>query len=95
MVGTGDTEPKETDYKLDNYVEMTPIAQSQNGGAGNILNASRTLRNDSSSPVIVKEVGLYFKANGSGRLKLLLARDVLPTPITMQPGESYTFTFKI
>ena len=44
---------------------------------------------------IVKEVGLVLKktsSNESYRNNYLLARKVLPEPVTIAPGESYTFT---
>ena len=44
---------------------------------------------------IVKEVGLVLKktsSNESYQNNYLLARKVLPEPVTIAPGESYTFT---
>lgn len=66
-----------------------------------IFNYATTYKNVSSDPVTVSEIGLvvgtpnWSSPTGSEqnkKVKILLARNVLDNPITIQPGELYTFT---
>lgn len=66
-----------------------------------IFNYATTYKNVSSDPVTVSEIGLVvgtwnwaLTTGGSNdkKVKFLLARNVLDNPITIQPGELYTFT---
>lgn len=66
-----------------------------------IFNYATTYKNVSSDPVTVSEIGLvvgtfnWSTPTGSEYnkiVKFLLARNVLDNPITIQPGELYTFT---
>lgn len=66
-----------------------------------IFNYSTTYKNVSSDPVTVSEIGLVVGApnwstasavENNKKVKFLLARNVLDNPITIQPGELYTFT---
>lgn len=73
--------------------------------SGNIGSISNTFENVYSSPITVKEVGLVETCICAIRVderivqrhnnKLLLARNVLSSPITISPGEMYTFTMVI
>lgn len=58
-----------------------------------------TYQNVSSDPITIGEIGLvnfcrFNKGDGTAYYtsKLLLARNVLSNPVTIAPGESYTFT---
>lgn len=102
LVGSGNTEPSSSDYKLDNCVScLTDCGQYVLHGNGNIFSVIRILRNDTNEDVVINEVGLYnrpfYIANESKtcRTKLLLVREVLPETVTLHPGDSYTFTISL
>ena len=66
-------------------------------------NISQSYTNNSGADIIVKEMGLspYFRiyttTSGSSQVNetILIARDVLPTAITIANGETKTFTYTI
>lgn len=99
LAGSGTTDPTENDYTLENVVPLTHMSGSVNHTSDNCISISRTLRNDSTEDVVINEVGLYFRpvyyAGDEFRTTTLLAREVLTSPITMKPRESYTFTFML
>ena len=100
VVGTGDTEPTVNDYHLEN--DVTASLTLVNGTFGN--RASRgdfpstiaTFKNDTVNAITIKEVGLEFtfRYSSSYHAMVLVSRKVI-TPITINPGETYTFTHYI
>lgn len=99
LVGSGMTDPTENDYTLENVISLTHISGSASTSANSFLTVSRTLKNDSTETVTINEVGLFYNfledSNDTARTVTLFAREVLTSPITMKPGESYTFTFML
>ena len=102
LVGSGNTEPSSSDYRLDNCVScLTDCGQYVVHGNGNLFSVNRILRNDTNENVVINEVGLYnrpfYVVNSSNacRTKLLLVREVLPETVTLHPGDSYTFTISL
>lgn len=104
-VGFGDTAENAGDYSLasPNYGSGQ---LTHSGGGINTHNASDTNRvlasvyeivtNNTLNPITVKEVGLFgTPGSGSGVPKCLLCRKVLDTPVVIEPGDSYTFTYRI
>lgn len=102
LVGSGNTEPSSSDYRLDNCVScLTDCGQYVVHGNGNLFSVNRILRNDTNENVVINEVGLYNRpfhivnSSNTCRTKLLLAREVLPETVTLHPGDSYTFTISL
>lgn len=102
LVGSGNTEPSSSDYRLDNCVScLTDCGQYVVHGNGNLFSVNRILRNDTNENVVINEVGLYNRPfyivnpSNSCRTKLLLVREVLPETVTLHPGDSYTFTISL
>lgn len=97
-VGTGDTAPAATDYCLANDVTstLTYVSGSTNQ-TGSITNATVTYRNDTSSAIIIKEVGLSVHTGYTDQdyQQALMTREVLATPVTIGPGESKSFNTSI
>lgn len=97
-VGTGDTEPTKEDFKLESPQSgLTCLGitrpQDLQYGSNIIMRFSGTFENQGSSPVTVKEIGVFTGNRYAG--PFLLARSVLSTPVTIEPGEAYTFTYSI
>ena len=104
LVGTGTNAVTENDYTLtmiDTNV-LNPLSNTAKNG-GNVNNYTRlstvstTFNNISSSSVTVTELGIaYQPGTTSGSVtnwtRILFTRELLDTPVTIAPGESYTFT---
>ena len=105
VVGSGNTTPTSSDKAMDS--EVTDLTVLSTTGTNNNDNASyeqdyiaifsRTYRNDTESDIVISEVGIqhYGHASNSAPLaNFLIARDVI-SPVTIKPGEAYTFTMYI
>lgn len=100
FVGSGDTPVKVTDKNLDSiflsdtltYGPLSYIRQFNNGKLDCVI--SRTFINKTNAPITIKEVGL-FNSNTSNYYLVLLSREILSEPITLQAGESISFQAKI
>lgn len=102
-IGAGDTAPTSDDYDMadssimasDKMVSQKQFCSaSRDGGA--ICNTQWV--NNSSSPITVKEIGIAYKTGSATYNKgvnYLMGRKVLDTPVTIQPGEVYVFTYRI
>lgn len=97
-LGDGSTEPVESDLDLENPITDLTELNSYNSyveAAGSydknyIWFMTKTVRNDTSDPIIVSEIGIVSTYEG----RILIARDVI-SPVTIKPGEAYTFTMYI
>ena len=104
VVGSGNTAPDVFDYAMDNQIDtLTVIASNgtNNNSTGSYANNyigvfSKTFENNTESDIVVSEVGIMSASNlGTPYDKyFLLARDVIE-PVTIAPGETYTFTMRI
>lgn len=95
-LGTGNVTPTINDYKLSGELITGLTSQSQNTTAtNNSIKFSAIATNNTESPVTIKEIGLGGCWNGSGHCVILLTRDVLPTPVTLNTGDSKTFSITI
>ena len=97
-IGTDDTPVTKEDYALG-----ADLGASLRTGTtwlvrvGNqVKNVCTTYLNSTDADIVVKEVGLSIGVyNSSNDREVLYARKVLDTPVTMHPGEQYTFTYII
>lgn len=102
-VGFGNTSVTKDDYKLanSNTIDnrtLTWIASQLTNVTPSITTAITTYRNDTSTDVVVTELGIVIKnINGATRPNnnYLLARKVLDTPITVPAGATMAFTYSI
>lgn len=95
-VGFSDTAESVNDYQWTGNVYNSSLslvsAQKLSKGNNEILNLIAVFRNNGASNVIVKEVA-YLVNTSSGVKTGLFARKVLETPVTIAPGESYSFNY--
>ena len=103
-IGFGNTPESASDYVLaDGNAQnqcLTVVSYGKNTAAlGEILNNYLNVRNDGGSNVTVTEIGFYGDCTGSsstaGNNTSLLYRKVLETPVTIAPGETYSFNYVI
>lgn len=94
-LGTGNVTPTIDDYKLSGELVTSLISQTQSTTANNnSITFSAIAINNSESPVTIKEIGLGGYSNNP-RCVFLLTRDVLATPVTLNTGDSKTFSITI
>jgi hypothetical protein len=105
-VGFGDTAVDVDDYKLDDSNSMdnnnllTFVTTVLYTGSPYVKWVSSYYKNETNSAVTVKEIGMFVKQNGvstgSGKqYNFMIARKILDTPITLQPGEVKSFSYGI
>lgn len=95
-LGTGNVTPTIDDYKLSGELVTSLTSQEKSTTANNnSITFSAIATNNTESPVTIKEIGLGGYFSGSTRFVVLLTRDVLPTPVTLNTGDSKTFSITI
>lgn len=96
-VGFGDTPESAEDYVLaspNNGTLLTSVAQARIAlGNREILDIVGTFRNNTGSNVTVKEVGVIGAARSANAA--LICRKVLENPLTIAPGEAYSFNYRL
>lgn len=97
-LGTGNVTPTIGDYKLSGELITGLTSQQQDTSAtNNSITFSAIATNNTESPVTIKEIGLggnYGSSSGSS-CAILFTRDVLATPVTLNTGDSKTFSITI
>lgn len=94
-LGTGNVTPTIDDYKLSGELVTGLTSQEKSTTANNnSITFSAIATNNTESPVTIKEIGLGGY-NGSTFFVVLLTRDVLATPVTLNTGDSKTFSITI
>lgn len=92
LIGSGNSEESINSYRLDsvisNYTCISQMHTLDTEFNNNLLTVVRTIQNTSTEEFTIKEVGL-FAAN------YMVARELLETPVTIQPGEKYTLSMTI
>lgn len=95
-LGTGNVTPTIGDYKLSGELITGLTSQQQNTSANNnSITFSAIATNNTDAPVTIKEIGLGGDNAGTTPFVVLLTRDVLATPVTLNTGDSKTFSITI
>lgn len=95
-LGTGNVTPTIDDYKLSGELITSLVSQELSTTANNnSITFSAIATNNSESPVTIKELGLGGYDSSSTPSVILLTRDVLATPVTLNTGDSKTFSITI
>lgn len=95
-LGTGNVTPTIDDYKLLGELVTGLTSQGQSTTANNnSITFSAIATNNTDAPVTIKEIGLGGYFSGSTPFVVLLTRDVLPTPVTLNVGDSKRFSITI
>lgn len=101
FVGTGETAEVASDYQLKTPVELSVTNASCTHTAYNQTLVKRTFQNNTANAVTVKEVGLYLFAHQGSSTEtdfypiVMLGRKVLDVPVTLEVGDTYTFTYNL
>lgn len=95
-LGAGNVTPTIDDYKLSGELVTGLTSQEKSTTANNnSITFSAIATNNTESPVTIKEIGLGGYLGGSTPFVVLLTRDVLTTPVTLNVGDSKTFSITI
>ena len=95
-LGTGNVTPTIDDYKLSGELVTSLTSQEKSTTANNnSITFSAIATNNTESPVTIKEIGLGGYTSDSIACVFLLTRDVLATPVTLNTGDSKTFSITI
>ena len=93
--GSGTDEVTEDDYKLSSALALTSTS-AECIASGGVINTMRTFINDTEEDVTVTETGLYIvKCSSSTQYPVMIARQILSTPVTIGVNETYTFTYTL
>lgn len=105
FVGTGTTAPTTDDYCLDSAIELAVASAScEVNTTGTSIVTTRTFSNNTGSDVTITEVGLYLvrevkdltdTTEAARAYPLMIARQVLSTPVVIPAGISETFNYKL
>ena len=98
VFGEGSTPVKSSDISIESPITegFDVISQTSNIPyiySSTVMTVTRIVQNTGSAPITISEVGLYG-ANGQ-TTAIMLAREVLAEPITLQPGEKHSFTMDL
>lgn len=94
-LGTGNVTPTIDDYKLSGELVTGLTSQEKSTTANNnSITFSAIATNNTESPVTIKEIGLGGYYNNPDCV-FLFTRDVLATPVTLNTGDSKTFSITI
>ena len=103
LLGEGDTAPTMDDKSIEIInTSLTPLAYPsiQLDRTQGLFRTLQTVRNDTANAITIKELGLAAGAcNSSSPYNMLhyilFTREVLDAPVTIQPGETYTFVVEV
>lgn len=59
-----------------------------------IMKNTATYRNDTDNDITITELGVFCTLNSHNLMRIMLCREVI-SPVTIHPGETYTFTVTI
>lgn len=95
-VGTGNTPPTVGDYVLEAPVQLTYQSASCTIDNNNNGLISYTLQNTTGQTLTIREICLCgnFRKNANF-YNVMFNRKLLPTPVVMEPNDSYVFTYTI
>lgn len=96
ILGDGDTPPTLTDYCLSgnmitDFTATTAITSAINNGKLEII-ATYNITNTGGSAFTIKEIANTFAPYSN---RIMLSRELLATPLTIEPGNTGVLTYKI
>ena len=92
-LGSGVTEPTESDFRLSSAITGLTLVGSTKSNRNNtsILTVASVYKNNTDHDVTVNEIGLMY-SDTTDETTYLLGREVLDSSVTIKAGETYTFT---
>ena len=99
IIGDGDTAPTIDDYCLagniiTDFTATSSISSSISNGKA-IATGTYSITNTGAVAFTIREIGLSRANTNSSSVRVLLTRDVLQTPITIDPGDTKSLIYTI
>lgn len=99
-LGSGSTKPTENDYTLESPISVSDLPITighvdMQTDIDKFMIVSITVQNVTDHNITVSELGLFDAVRYSGIDLYMLAREVLDTPVIMEPNDIKTFTMVI
>lgn len=98
-VGSGSTEATKDDYTLESPITSLTVSSYTFGATAEGVQYTSVMTNPTDSDVVIREIGIFEKMNiNSAYLPAhccMWGREVLDTPITLEPGQTATFTAEL
>lgn len=100
-LGTGTTKEKSTDYHVESEVDgnidcSTLTKRYIQGTDQDHINISGVMTNNGTTAFTFSEVGWYVSYTGNNeKPEIMLAREVLTEPITIEPGQSVAVNVRL
>lgn len=99
-LGKGTTKPTENDYTLEDPISVSDLPITighvdMQTAIDKFMIVSITVENVTAENITVSEMGLFAAAHYSGNTVLMIAREVLDSPVVIEPGVARTFTMTI
>ena len=99
-LGKGTTKPTENDYTLEDPISVSDLPITighvdMQTAIDKFMIVSITVENVTAENITVSEMGLFAAAHYSGNTVLMIAREVLDSPVIIEPGVARTFTMTI
>lgn len=95
VLGGGNTPEDPTQINLDSNVSTNFTRVGYVIDSNHAVGHSVTFRNDTTTAYTVKEMGFFVWSGYSSNNAVLITRKVFSTPITMNPGDTKTFSITI
>lgn len=100
FLGTDDTPVTINDHTLGNPIELDTTYATLSVSTTNNVTISQTFTNNTDEAVTIKELGLflyvtYTTSSTTTNKRVMMAREVLSTPITIGVGESKGFSMTL
>lgn len=99
--GDGTTEPTADDYTLTNYIDDLTCSSATCGKTATGKQYTQVVTNETNDDIEISEIALfalvYVNNTQPSAMKsaIMLYREVLDTPVTLEPGQTATFTVEL
>ena len=95
LFGSSDNPVDSSDYTIDTIIQLQVNYANVEVTSNGVIRVWGHLTNTQNQDITIKEVGRTVYLYNSGSKRVLVERTVLPSPITLHPGDVFTFTYDI
>jgi hypothetical protein len=99
--GSGTTDPTTDDYTLTDYIDNLTCSSGTCGKTANGKQYTQVVTNETNEDITITELGLFvlvhvnYSQPSAMKSSVMLYHEVLDTPITLEPGQTATFTAEL
>lgn len=99
--GSGTTDPTTDDYTLESPISTLTGSSASCGKTASGKQYTQVVTNETNEDITITELGLFVLVHINSiselamRSSVMLYREVLDTPVTLEPGQTATFTVEL